>query len=165
MSHEKTAAELAQVKVQRDNAVTNSQAASRGTQRVKNEFLKVKQERDEAKKSLEIAREDRDCTSASLYLITNELARAEGERDQARTERDRARGQATTQQGTAAQMLAKVNQEFANKYNQVVTENAALRKAKEERERSVYDLQFIILNNAENRQQLLEYGGANFPAQ
>jgi len=255
MSHEKTAAELVKVKVQRDNAVTNSQGASRGTQRVKNEFFKVKQECDEARKRLENARQDQDRTTASLYLITNELARAEGERDQARTERDRARGQAITQQGTAAQMLEKVNQEFADKFNQVVAENTALGKAKEERDhaieeqkrtasnlekavqestrlrsqrdearaenttlrndarnvhtamsegarmlrasnqqnetmaqqaaetaslrtevnqvrlqnftlqRSVYDLQFIILNNAENRQQLLEYGGANLPAQ
>ncbi|GAB7335951.1 hypothetical protein MBLNU13_g08195t1 [Cladosporium sp. NU13] len=255
MSHEETAAELNKVKVQRDNAVTDNQAASRGTNRVKNEFFKVKQERDEAKVSLENARQDHDCTSASLYLITNELARAERERDQARTERDRARGQVTKQQGTSAQMLEKVNQDLANKFNQVVAENIALGKVKEERDqaieeqkrtasnlekvvqesarlrsqrdearaenttlrtdarnvhtaisegarmlkasnqqneamaqqatetaslraevnqvrlqnftlqRSIYDLQLIILNNAENRQQLLEYGGSNFPAQ
>ena len=42
--------------------------------------------------------------------------------------------------------------------NQVRLQNFTL-------QRSIYDLQFIILNNAENRQQLLEYGGSNFPAQ
>jgi hypothetical protein len=252
MGHQKIAAEMAKVKIQRDNAVTNSQGASRGTNRVKDEFFasqknlaRVKQERDEAEVSLEKAKQDHDCTSAKLFLITRELAQAQQERDQARAERD----QATTQQGIAVQ-------ELANQFNQVVAENVALGKIKEERDqaleeqkrtisklekadqesarlriqrdearaenttlrtqardvhtaisegakmlqvsnqqndamaqqasetaslrsevnqvrlqnftlqRSVYDLQFIILNNAENRQQLLEYGGgANFSAQ
>lgn len=250
-SHEQVAAELAKVKVQRDNAVTNSQGASRGTNRVKDEFFasqknlaRVKQERDEAEISLEKAKQDHDCTSAKLFLVTRELAQAQQERDQARTERD----QATTQQGTAVK-------ELVNQFNQVVAENVALEKIKEERDqaleeqkrtvsklekagqesarlrsqrdearaenttlrtqtrdvhtasegakmlqvsnqqndamaqqaaetaslrsevnqvrlqnftlqRSIYDLQFVILNNAENRQQLLEYGGgANFSAQ
>ena len=256
--HEKTAAELAKAKVQRDNAVTNNLAASRGTNRVKNEFFalqktlsKVTRQRDEAEASLEKAKQTNACTSESLALVTKQLTHAMQYRDRAMTERD----QATAEQGVATQTLEKVNQEFANKFNQVVAENIALGKAKEERDqaieeqkrtvsklekadqesarlrserdearvenmtlrtdarkvhtaisegarmlrastqqneamaqqatetanlraevnqvrlqnftlqRSIYDLQFIILNNAENRQQLLEYGGSNFPAQ
>ncbi|KAM0711360.1 hypothetical protein Q7P35_002100 [Cladosporium inversicolor] len=257
-SHEQTAAELVKVKVQRDNAVTNSQGASRGTKGVKDELFasqknlaRVTQERDEAEMNLEKAKQDHDCTSASLFRVTRELAQAQQERDQARVERD----QAITQQGTTAQTLEQVNQEFASRFNQVVAENIALGKAKKELEqakedqkrtgsklekadqesarlrsqrdevraeitnlrtqardvhtamsegarmlrvsnqqndvvsqeaaetaslraevnqvrlqnftlqRSIFDLQFLILSNAENKQQLLEYGGSNFPAQ
>lgn len=257
-SHEQTAAELAKVKVQRDNAVINSQGAARGTNRVKDEFFasqknlaRVTQERRRVVAGLEQSRQDHACTSESLDLVTKELAHALQQRDRALTERD----QATAEQSAAAQTLEQVNQEFASRFNQVVAENIALGKAKEELEqakeeqkrtvsklekadqesarlrgqrdnaraeittlrtqardvhtamsegarmlresnqqngvvaqqaaetaslraevnqvrlqnftlqRSIFDLQFLILNNAENRQQLLDYGGSNFPAQ
>ena len=264
-SHEQTTAELAKVKVQRDNAVTNSQGASRGTTRVKNEFIalqktltKVIRERDQAGANLEKAKQDHACTSEDLTLVTKELTYALQHRDRAITERDRAiieRDQATAEQASTAQMLDKANRKFATQFNQVVAENIALEKAKEERDqaveeqkrtssklekadqesarlrsqrdevraenttlrtearnvhtamsegarmlresnqqieamsqqaaetasmrsevnqvrlqnftlqRSIFDLQFLILNNAENRQQLLEYPGANIVPQ
>lgn len=256
--YEKAAAELIKVKFQRDSAENDCLGAARGTQRVKNEFFvsqknlaEVKKERDEAIASLEKSKQDHACTSESLTLVTKELTHALQHRDRAMIERD----QVTTKQGAAAQTLEKFNQELVNQFNQVVAENVALGKIKEERDqaleeqkrtasnlekalqesarlrsqrnevrtenstlraqasdvhtatpegtrmlrvssqqngamaqqaaetaslrselnqvrlqnftlqRSIYDLQFIILNNAENRQQLLEYGGgANFSA-
>jgi hypothetical protein len=146
-SHEQTTAELAKVKVQRNNAVTNSQGASRGTTRVKNEFIalqktltKVIRERDQAGASLEKAKQDHACTSEDFTLVTKELTYTLQHRDRAITERDRAiteRDQATAEQASTAQMLDKANRKFATQFNQVMAENIALEKAKEERDQAV----------------------------
>ena len=248
------AAELAKVKVQRDNAENDRLGAARGTNRIKNEFFesqkilaRAKQERDEATTSLQGLEEDHEQTEADLFGVIKQLNQALEQRDQARMERD----QATAEQGNADQTLEKINKELASQFNQVVAENTALNKVKQEHDqvveeqkrtasklekaveesarlrtqrdkvraenttlrtqarnnqttisegakmlsvstqqnevmahqaaqmanlraevnqvrlqnftlqRSIYDLQFIILNNAENRQQLLEYGGTN----
>jgi hypothetical protein len=65
---------------------------------------------------------------------------------------------ASNQQNETMAQQAAETASLRTEVNQVRLQNFTL-------QRSVYDLQFIILNNAENRQQLLEYGGANFPAQ
>jgi hypothetical protein len=248
------AVELTKVKAQRDRAEIDQRGAARGTTRVKNEFFvsqknlaRATLERDASRASLEKVKQDRDDNAESLNQVARQYTRTLEQRDRAKAERD----QASMEQATTAQMLEKVNQEFASQFNQVVAENTALGKfklecdqAKEEQkrtaselkkstqesvrsrsqrdevraenatlrtqarnthnamsegarmlmmstqqneamvqqaaetaglraevnqlrlhnftlQRSIYDLQFVILSNAENKQQLLEYGGMN----
>lgn len=186
----KTAIELAKVSKQRDRAETDQQGAARGFQRVKNEFFasqeslaKVKREsvelRDRLKEDvveytafLKIKRE-RDGAIEEQKAATQKLEKANQEyvelrrrfnesvaesnmlRNRARTsEVERLRdqnSQAMVQHAAEVSLLkAEVNQARLNNFTL---------------QRSIYDLQFLILSNAENRQQLLDYGVPNFVPQ
>jgi hypothetical protein len=131
-------------------------------------LVKAKEERDRTI-------EEQKCMISKLEKADQECARLRSQRDEARAENTTLRNQARdvhNAMSEGAKMLRASNQQkddmaqqaaetasLRTELNQVRLQNFTL-------QRSIYDLQFIILNNAENRQQLLEYGGgANFSAQ
>lgn len=131
--------------------------------------------------ALEIAKEERDQaveeqkrTSSKLEKADQESARLRNQRDEARAESEALRTEARnvhTAMSEDARMLRVSNQQngamaqhasetasLRAEVNQVRLQNFTLKS-------SIFDLQFLVRNNAENRQQLLEYPGANIVPQ
>jgi hypothetical protein len=184
----KTAAWLAAAKKQVDRAETDQRGAAKGVNRVKDEFFasqarlaKTKQELARATTDLAGVRQERDQATEQQEATARMLAKvwqdfyelqrrhdeevAENRSLQEKIKKD----QYALTEG-AKRLTAATNQNQA--MGQQVAETAGLKAEVNQArlnnftlQRSIYDLQFLILNDAENRQLLLECGPPTFVPQ
>jgi chromosome segregation ATPase len=185
---EKMAAELAAARKRAEIAEEGQRGAARGVNRVKNEFFasqaslaKTKQELVAATATVTATRYGRDqlaeeqrATARTLEQVREELHElrlrhedvvAENKSLQSKSKRD----QNALSEG-AKMLTAATSQNQA--MGQQVAETASLKAEVNQArlnnftlQRSIYDLQYLILNDAENRQLLLECGPPTFVPQ
>jgi chromosome segregation ATPase len=185
---EKMAAELAAARKRAEIAEEGQRGAARGVNRVKNEFFasqaslaKTKQELVAATATVTATRYGRDqlaeeqrATARTLEQVREELHElrlrhedvvAENKSLQSKSKRD----QNALSEG--AKMLTAVtsqNQAMGQQVAETASLKAEVNQARLNNftlQRSIYDLQYLILNDAENRQLLLECGPPTFVPQ